>query len=48
MPKRVEDYLKSIGYIEITIDPDGYRRGKLNDGITSRITPDAGSLRVAP
>lgn len=26
----VESYLRSIGYREISIDPEGYRRGKLN------------------
>jgi len=29
----VENYLKSIGYDEVTIDPKGYRHGNLNDKI---------------
>jgi uncharacterized protein len=45
---RVADYLKSIGYKEVTIDPEGYRRGKLNDGILSRNNPDTAGLRIAP
>jgi hypothetical protein len=28
----VEDYMRSIGYREVHIDADGYRRGKLNEG----------------
>ena len=32
---KVENYLKSIGYQEVIIDPDGYRQGKLNEGIVN-------------
>ena len=32
---RVEDYLRSIGYEHVIIDPEGYRQGKLNDKILS-------------
>ncbi|MFC2098306.1 ATP-dependent sacrificial sulfur transferase LarE [Bacteroidota bacterium] len=31
--ERVEKYLRSIGYDEIIIDPEGYRQGKLNEKI---------------
>jgi uncharacterized protein len=31
--QKVENYLRSIGYDEVTIDPEGYRRGKMNDKI---------------
>ena len=48
MKRRIETYLRSIGYKEVHFDPEGYRRGKLNDGIQARKSPDAGSLRVAP
>jgi pyridinium-3,5-biscarboxylic acid mononucleotide sulfurtransferase len=47
MKEQVESYLKSIGYQDIIINPDGYRRGRLNDGITPQSGPDAGSLRLA-
>ncbi|MBA7556999.1 hypothetical protein ES705_49727 [subsurface metagenome] len=47
MKDRIETYLKSIGYEEITIDPDGYRRGKLNDGIVTKKSLDAAGLRIA-
>jgi uncharacterized protein len=30
---KVEKFMRSIGYEEISIDPEGYRRGKLNDSI---------------
>jgi uncharacterized protein len=45
--KAVEEYMISIGYKQIFIDPEGYRRGKLNDGIASAEIPDAGKLRMA-
>ncbi len=32
---KVENYLHSIGYKEVIIDTEGYRQGKLNDGILS-------------
>jgi len=44
---KVEDYLTSIGYEKIQIDPDGYRRGKLNDGLTTTEIPNAEDLRIA-
>ena len=31
--EKVENYMKSIGYEEVTIDPEGYRQGKLNEGV---------------
>ena len=31
--KKVENYMKSIGYEEVSIDSEGYRQGKLNDKI---------------
>lgn len=43
----VEEYLTSIGYKHIHIDPEGYRRGKLNDGIASTEIPNADKLRIA-
>ena len=43
----VEDYLTSIGYQQIIIDPEGYRRGKLNDGIGKKDLPKAENLRIA-
>jgi uncharacterized protein len=46
--KVVEDYLASIGYNQIHIDPVGYRRGKLNDVLSSNPVPDAQGLRMAP
>jgi uncharacterized protein len=45
--REVEDYLTSIGYQEVIIDPEGYRRGKLNDGITKTDPPKAENLRIA-
>ena len=33
--KKVENYMKSIGYEEVNIDSEGYRQGKLNDKIIS-------------
>ena len=47
MKDRIDTYLKSIGYEEITIDPEGYRRGKLNDGIVAEKSLDADGLRIA-
>lgn len=29
--EKVENYLRSIGYADISIDPEGYRQGKLNE-----------------
>ena len=46
--KKVEDYLTSIGYEQINIDPEGYRRGKLNDPLTPADIPNAANLRIAP
>ena len=43
----VEEYLISIGYEKIHIDPEGYRRGKLNDVLTSKDIPKAEDLRIA-
>jgi len=43
----VENYLRSIGYTEIHIDPEGYRRGKMNDGIETVERPDPENLRIA-
>jgi uncharacterized protein len=43
----VEEYLRSIGYTEIRIDPEGYRRGKMNDVLNKDDLPDPESLRVA-
>ena len=31
--EKVENYMRSIGYDEITIDPEGYRQGKLNEKV---------------
>lgn len=36
MKNRVERYMLSIGYKEVSIDPEGYRRGKLNDRILQK------------
>jgi uncharacterized protein len=44
----VEKYMTSIGYEKIRIDPEGYRRGKLNDVLASKNIPKAGDLRIAP
>jgi uncharacterized protein len=44
----VEEYLTSIGYKQIQIDPEGYRRGKLNDALITREIPNAENLRIAP
>lgn len=46
--KMVEEYMKSIGYKQINIDPEGYRRGKLNDALASTEIPKADKLRIAP
>jgi uncharacterized protein len=43
---KVEKYLTSIGYEKIQIDPDGYRRGRLNDVLTRTEIPKAGDLRI--
>ena len=48
MRNRVENYLRSIGYREITIDPEGYSRGKLNEGIVPRKGSGITGLRIAP
>jgi uncharacterized protein len=45
--REVEAHLASIGYKEIHIDPEGYRRGKLNDALSSEEIPDAENLRIA-
>jgi pyridinium-3,5-biscarboxylic acid mononucleotide sulfurtransferase len=45
--KMVEEYMKSIGYKQINIDPEGYRRGKLNDALASTEIPKADKLRIA-
>jgi len=45
--KIVEEYLISIGYKQIHIDREGYRRGKLNDGLASTNVPKADKLRIA-
>ena len=45
--KVVEEYLTSIGYKHIHIDPEGYRRGKLNDALASNEIPNANELRIA-
>ena len=47
MKDRIETYLRSIGYSEITFDPEGYRRGKLNDAIDTGNAPDASDLNIA-
>jgi uncharacterized protein len=44
--KLVEEYMASIGYKEVKIDPEGYRRGKLNDGLLSNALPKAENLRM--
>ncbi len=43
----VEEYMTSIGYEIIQIDPEGYRRGKLNDILPSSEILDADKLRIA-
>lgn len=45
--KVVEEYLISIGYKQIQIDPEGYRRGKLNDALETTEIPNANKLRIA-
>ena len=45
--KMVEEYMTSIGYKQIHIDPEGYRRGKLNDALPSTKIPNANNLRIA-
>jgi len=30
---RVEDAVRAAGYDEVTLDPEGYRRGRLNEGL---------------
>ena len=39
MQEAVKDAVRSAGYTEVTLDPDGYRRGRLNDalGLSSRV-----------
>jgi len=44
---KVEEFLTSIGYEKIQIDPEGYRRGKLNDALSSTEILNAGKLRIA-
>ena len=34
MNEKVTKFMLSIGYEKIRIDPEGYRRGKMNDEIT--------------
>ncbi len=46
--KKVETYLKSLGYDNISIDPDGYSRGKLNEQIVRDNNPDGENLRRVP
>ncbi len=43
----VEEYMTSIGYEIIQIDPEGYRRGKLNDVLPSSEILNADKLRIA-
>jgi uncharacterized protein len=43
----VEEYMTSIGYEVIQIDPEGYRRGKLNDVLPSSEILNADKLRIA-
>ncbi len=45
--KVVEEYMTSIGYEQIQIDPEGYRRGKLNDALETTEIPNANKLRIA-
>jgi uncharacterized protein len=45
--KNVELYMVSIGYKNVEIDPEGYRRGKMNDALSSNHSPRAGNLRIA-
>jgi uncharacterized protein len=45
--KVVEEYMTSIGYKKIYIDPEGYRRGKLNDALETTEIPNANKLRIA-
>ncbi len=45
--RKVQEYMISIGYKNIHIDPEGYRRGKLNDALPSTVKPNAGNLRIA-
>jgi uncharacterized protein len=44
----VEHYMASIGYRQIRIDPEGYRRGKLNDVLSPNNVPKPENLRMAP
>ena len=37
MSSAIERELKAIGYAAVDIDPEGYRRGSLNDGIRLRV-----------
>jgi uncharacterized protein len=46
--QKVEDYMVSLGYKQVKIDPEGYRSGKLNDVLASNPVPDAKDLRLAP
>ena len=45
--KVVEQFMVSIGYKKVEIDPEGYRRGKLNDAISPNDPPRAQNLRIA-
>lgn len=46
--KKVKDYMISIGYERVNFDPEGYRRGKLNDKLKSPDITGAPNLRIAP
>jgi uncharacterized protein len=37
--QRIEEFLRSLGFEEVVIDPDGFRSGKLNDALTSERSP---------
>ena len=45
--RKVEEFLTSIGYEQIQIDREGYRRGKLNDGLAVKEIPNSENLRIA-
>jgi len=37
MASAIERELKALGYIDVEIDPEGYRRGSLNEGLRLRV-----------
>jgi PP-loop superfamily ATP-utilizing enzyme len=37
MSAAIERELKAIGYAAVAIDPEGYRRGSLNEGLRLRV-----------